>query len=56
MESGEKRRYCRARGDAISPFTNLFNVSHILALTGFLYHNIIRNLIERNGGENCEEK
>ena len=56
MESGEKRRYCRARGDAISLFTNLFNVSHILALTVFLYHNIIRNLIERNGGENCEEK
>ena len=51
-----KRRYCRARGDAISPFINSFNVSHILALTVFLYHNIIRNLIERNGGENCEEK
>ncbi len=35
---------------------NSFNVSHILALTVFLYHNIIWNLIERNGGENCEEK
>ena len=40
----KKRRYCEARGDAMSPFINSFNVSHILAFTDFLYHNIIRNL------------